>query len=279
MTVTSELVDRLRRHYIKPGQDMPGGVFVPEVGLNSGGQQRRCDAVYVGFTSASGRQLVGHEVKISRADWRHELDQPDKSATWWEACHAWYVVAPSTAIVPTQELPPGWGLMVPNARSKNRMDIVVRSDVKPPDHQPPWLIVRSILARLDTLQQQQRWQMRQEEHEKAMKVAEESMSARARMSEPNRDSDTLDQLEQQLQVNLRGYGHGTALGQWVQPSRLAEALAIVYDAARLDGYRGYHGIATQARELAENLERLGRNIEAARQPAGPLPLLIEEEPA
>lgn len=44
-TTTQALLDRLRRHYIRPGQAMPGGVFLPEVGMNGGwGAGRRCDA-------------------------------------------------------------------------------------------------------------------------------------------------------------------------------------------------------------------------------------------
>lgn len=88
----ADLLTRLQRHYIKPGEVLPGGVFVPEVGVN-GGVQSRCDAIYVGFTSTSGRQLVGHELKVSRADWQHELDQAGKADFWHDNTHQWYVAA------------------------------------------------------------------------------------------------------------------------------------------------------------------------------------------
>lgn len=147
------LVERLRRHYIKPGA-FPGGVFVPECGLNNGGGGRRVDAVHIGFTSTSGRILTGHEIKVSRGDWLHELDQPHKASLWADGCHAWYVVAPSIDIVKPGELPHGWGLMVPSSRTKTRMDVVAKAVAKTSEvgqHAPPWLIVRSIFARLDTL--------------------------------------------------------------------------------------------------------------------------------
>lgn len=65
-TVTAgELLERLKRHYIKPGDLMPGGAFLPEVVLGS----RRADALYVGFFRSRGKMLVGHEIKVSRADW------------------------------------------------------------------------------------------------------------------------------------------------------------------------------------------------------------------
>ena len=81
----------------------------------------------------------------------HELDQPGKADFWHDNCHAWYVVAPAAGIVRPEELPPGWGLMLPNTRSKVRFDIAVRATVRD-DVVPSWLAVRSIMARHDTLQ-------------------------------------------------------------------------------------------------------------------------------
>lgn len=148
-----DLLARLRRHYLKPGP-FPGGVFIGECGLNQQTtvQQRRCDAVYVGFTSTSGRLLIGHELKVSKADWMHELDQPGKADIWADNCHEWYVVAPTEAIVPPETLPHGWGLLVIDPRTKTRL----RTVVKPirVTVEPSWVVVRSIMARLDTLQVQ-----------------------------------------------------------------------------------------------------------------------------
>lgn len=151
MTLTTpELLTRLQRHYIKPGEPLPGGVFLPEVGWNGQGGSSRCDALYVGFTTTSGRILVGHELKVSRADWVHELDQPGKSDEWADQCHEWWLVVGDPAIVRPGELPAGWGLMVPG-RSKTRMEIEHKPDRKPAQHQPGWHAVRSIMARYDTL--------------------------------------------------------------------------------------------------------------------------------
>lgn len=152
-TLTGDLLARLERHYIKPGETYPGGVFLPEVGWNGGTSNSRADALYVGFTGSSGRLLIGHEVKVSCADWRRELDKPGKADAWADQCHAWYVVAPSTAVVKPEELPHGWGLMLINPRSTVRLDITVKADIHT-DRQPSWDALRSILARADTLRAQ-----------------------------------------------------------------------------------------------------------------------------
>lgn len=152
MADTASLLALLQRHYIKPGLPMPGGVFLAEVGQNGGwGAGSRCDAIYVGFTSSSGRMLVGHELKISRADWLNELSKPGKADTWADECHEWWLVVSDPTIVREGELPVGWGLMSPG-RSKTRMTVHTRADRKDPTtHRPSWDAVRSILARQDTL--------------------------------------------------------------------------------------------------------------------------------
>lgn len=151
MSLASELIERLRRHYIKDATQ-PGGVFVPECGLNNSfGAQRRVDAVHIGFTGTSGQILRGHEVKVSRSDWLHELDQPNKATLWQNECHEWWLVTPTPTIVALGELPPGWGHMVPDPRTKVRFKVLVPAERKPSDHSPSWLVMRSIFAKLDTL--------------------------------------------------------------------------------------------------------------------------------
>jgi hypothetical protein len=145
------LLSRLRRHYIEPSRRLPGGIFVPEVGMNGGyGAGRRCDAVYVGFTTTSGRQLIGHEVKVSRSDWVSELGRKTgKADAWADQCHQWWLVVSDPAIVRDGELPEGWGLMSPG-RSVTRMAIHCPATAKV-DHEPSWDAVRSVFARYDTL--------------------------------------------------------------------------------------------------------------------------------
>jgi hypothetical protein len=156
MGETATLLALLKRHYIKTGAPMPGGVFLPEVGQNGGwGAGSRCDAIYAGFTSSSGRILVGHELKISRSDWLNELNKPGKADAWADECHEWWLVVSDPAIVHEHELPAGWGLMSPGTRTKTRMTVHTRAARKDPSsHRPSWDAVRSVLARQDTIRAQ-----------------------------------------------------------------------------------------------------------------------------
>lgn len=143
--ITADLLARLQRHYIKPGDLMPGGMFMPEVTLEG----RRADALYVGFFASRGKFLVGHELKVSRADWLHELADPSKAEIWFRECHSWYLVVPHASIVHEGELPPGWGLMTPG-KSVTRMNVLVKAEHRP-DVQPSWAATHAIVQRADSL--------------------------------------------------------------------------------------------------------------------------------
>jgi hypothetical protein len=214
---TGELLGRLQRHYIKPGQPLPGGIFLPEVGWNGGGLGAGgCDAIYVGFTSTSGRVLAGHELKTSRADWLKELNQPGKADGWADECHQFWLVAAAPDIVHDGELPHGWGLMTPG-NSKTRMQIQVKPDTKT-GHTPSWKAVRSIMARQDTL--------------RASAIAAARLNAR---DEAQRSIDVL--VEEQVQRRFRDQPGADALRERLK--LLEEALGV--EVAYPDRYR-YGGV-------------------------------------
>ena len=271
---TPELLKTLQSHYIADSSDMharDGGVFAPEVSVNGtwGSGSRRADALYAGFTSASGRVLVGHELKVSRSDWRHELDQLDKADTWADACHAWYVVAPSTDIVPPEELPDGWGLMLPPKSSRGkRMRIEVKATVKK-DFSPPWWALRSFMARIDTLAHQKRLDEVQRIVQERMNEYQDRMKSirgdRQLTGDEKSRLDRLDRLEKSL---------GLEITDWrtdIEEGRVS--LDVLIAAARLASAGSDH-----------RLRSLGRSVEVlaaahSRLVSDVLPALAELERA
>lgn len=225
---TAAIMERLRRHYINPADDLPGGIFLEEVGRN-GQHGRRVDALYVGFTSASGRQLIGHEVKVSRADWRNELAKVGKADTWADDCHAWYVVAPE-GVVPVDELPDGWGLLDDGGRTKTRLRTVVKAKHHPA-RTPSWDTVRSILARYDTLRAHAIADGRQQAFIAAREQAEAN-AQRAGRGDPityaqQQRLALLDQLEDTLGWKVDTYAWGKDTETTVGVDELAAAIALV----------------------------------------------------
>jgi hypothetical protein len=215
MSATAQLLEQLRGHYIaettQPGARR-GGVFAHEVSPNGswgGPGIRRADALYAGFTSASGRILVGHELKVSRADWRAELAKVGKADAWADACHQWWIVAPSTEVVPPEELPDGWGLMLPPRTARGRrMQIAVKARVKT-DYNPPWWAVRSLMARLETLEHEQRHDeiqriVRAQVAERTAHLEKRKAPTQASLEDQHR-LDDLTRLEKELGFELASF--------------------------------------------------------------------------
>lgn len=256
---TKTLLALLERHYIRPSQDFAGGVFVPECGIN-GGSQRRADALYVGFTSTSGRLLVGHELKVTRSDWRKELDSAGKADLWADNCHAWYVVAPGPEVVPADEVPDGWGLMYPSSRSKTRMQVVVKARVHA-DRTPSWDVVRSVLARVDTLTVHRIHDAAQAARDRADAELENRVAARLEVEGRRTiDADTqrrlafVDRLERVL---------GETVGDYVwdddqlRPEHAAAVLRLVRAGTAIHTRDQY-----SARALRESAKRLTEGLDA-----------------
>jgi hypothetical protein len=257
--ITQDLMARLKRHYIKPGQPFAGGVFIPECGLN-GQTSRRCDALYVGFTSTSGRMLVGHEVKASRADWLHELDQIAKADLWADQCHEWWLVA-APGVVHDGELPAGWGLMLPG-RSTTRMDIKVRA-ARHVDRQPSWLIVRSLIARLDTLtvgRIAEDSRAAEEKHRQRYNdLLQQERERRAAVADPEtkRKADILDRLCAHLGVDVEDFDSD----EYVSRDLFAAALSLARAREQLTGWR-HRTDAAELRKTADLLDEVTAALQA-----------------
>jgi hypothetical protein len=92
------------------------------------GPLRTADFVAIDTWESKGHQIYGHEVKVSRSDWLHELADPDKAHAWKRYCHRWFLAVPDAEIVKPGELPEGWGLIVLGAsgifRAKHRAPLL-----------------------------------------------------------------------------------------------------------------------------------------------------------
>lgn len=101
----NDLVERLEARYPEPQW-----LTFAEVRDGPGWNRRTCDFVALNAWESGAQRLVICETKVSRTDWRRELEDLNKSARFRAMAHEWWIVAPSK-VVPVEELPPGWGLM------------------------------------------------------------------------------------------------------------------------------------------------------------------------
>lgn len=121
----SELQRRLSERY-----RLPQWAYFPEVRDAAGFNASR-SADGVAFDTYKGHAIHGFEVKVSRADWLRELEQPGKCEAVGQYCDHWWVVA-APGVVRPGEIPPQWGLLLPNGDGL-RMEKAApkRADVTP----------------------------------------------------------------------------------------------------------------------------------------------------
>lgn len=133
----AEIADALHRRYggTSQGHDDEKYIRIEEAragaGLDGGGG--RCDFLAICTWPSQGLELIGHEIKVSRADWRKELESQHKAETFARFCRRWYVVTPSALAAQIKhEVPETWGLLsVSDAgRVTEVIAAPVRKDVK-----------------------------------------------------------------------------------------------------------------------------------------------------
>lgn len=96
-----------------------------------GRTERYADAVAMSLYPSRGLYIHGIEIKVSRSDWMRELSDPTKSAPIQRYCDHWWVVVGDTSIVDLGELPPTWGLLVPDKRGTKLVTKVKAPQLSP----------------------------------------------------------------------------------------------------------------------------------------------------
>lgn len=131
----------LGRHY--GGDTGEEWVVIPEARSGAGfdGNNRQCDLIAIHTWASRGFVIHGHEIKVSRADWRAELDNPAKADAFFRYCHRWFVVVPApwTKVIASKgEVPDGWGLI--EARPDKVRQIIAPDKLTPQALPWPWMV-------------------------------------------------------------------------------------------------------------------------------------------
>lgn len=93
-------------------QDKSQGTFLRQVRDATGfSGKRTADGLYMGAWGSVGVQLHGFEAKVSRSDWKKEIQDVSKAGCFEKFCHYWWVCAPEK-VVDLPEMPATWGLKI-----------------------------------------------------------------------------------------------------------------------------------------------------------------------
>lgn len=271
-TTSRDLLAMLRRHYV-PDDTRPAGIFAEEI--QAPAAARRADLVWLGCTAASGKELIGHEIKVTRADLIAELADPTKSDPWQRFCDRWYLVVPDVALVEGLDLPPTWGVLTPPSGRRTRsMTVATKAPSLRPDDQAPamrtlatWLFWKN--HRLDLTHRQLRT-----DHAKVVRERDELRDASPTRRNPR--------VEREAEVALRivrAMGGTTAegtLGRWPDTVDVDTVVAVLKDVAAGDNLvafarRDLEAVRGQLRSLGRQIAHTLKETEQAGRPEVPAP--------
>lgn len=144
------LVDALDKRYGQRSDRDEQWVTIREARSGAGfaGNARQCDYLAVNSYPGRGVQIIGHELKVSKTDWKRELEEPEKAEAFAALCTRWWVVMPSELAKEVRpEVPPTWGLM--GVSDKGRITELVKAPVRQQRQDVPYWWWVGWLAQLD----------------------------------------------------------------------------------------------------------------------------------
>lgn len=125
-TVTAkDVLDMLQRHY-----ERQTGIWAPEIASPCG--KRRADLIWLErrphreVAPETPGAIIGHEIKVTRADLRAELADPTKWEAWRFYVDRWWLVVPDTSLLAGFTLPDEWGVLTrPSGRRTRTMTMTI----------------------------------------------------------------------------------------------------------------------------------------------------------
>jgi hypothetical protein len=125
-----DMLTLLEQHYAPPPSKPAGGRLITELQAPIG--LRRADALYLPTTTSGRGTIIGHEIKVSRADVIAEIRDPHKADAWMRYCNRWWLVVSDPALIDGLDIPHEWGVMAPPTRNRF-MTIVTKAPLLTPD--------------------------------------------------------------------------------------------------------------------------------------------------
>lgn len=98
---------------LKRRHPLPEWIFIPELSTTTGGPKRIIDAYAMNCWRMNGYLRIAYEIKLTRADFKKEIEQPTKREPAMRLSNQFYFVCPPDVIWPG-EVPVNCGLIYVN---------------------------------------------------------------------------------------------------------------------------------------------------------------------
>lgn len=231
------------------GREAEAWVTIPEArsGAGFGGGDGQCDYLAINTWTSRGLQVIGHEIKVSLADWKAEIAKPDKAERFARFCRRWWVVVPTELAAKIRhDVPPAWGLLAISDKLTCRE--VIAAPSREPEPIPAWWWI-GWLAQVD------RGHKRADAAE-LQRLVNQAVEQRRPLIEKSAVR-SLDHTREELRVThekIRLFAKATGVDVRHAWPHDIERLAQVYAAVKRS--TDFAGIANQMRRAVEALDAL-----------------------
>lgn len=254
---SKDMVRLLKNHYL-PENVPPGGILATEIGSPDG--KRFADALWQSMTRSGGMKLVGHEIKVSRADVMVELKDIAKAEPWMQYCDQWWLTVSDPAIVEGLDIPSSWGIMSPpSGRKRRSMTIIQDAPMLKPISKDAGLLRLLTWQSMQTAKTVQEATMQKETAERKAGYLQDQLDSSLPQVHPSAVQrivqEVVEKLEKRLEANpLNKYGFGSS---FLVPQQDVDAIVdAIYDYKIVVSTSG--ALANDTRNIANALENLDR---------------------
>ena len=113
--------DEVRKALLKKYGDHEHYAVAEEVGLTTGFSHRRLDVIVLDCWNSSSFRVDGFEIKVTTADLRRELQDPEKHHAFFEVIDYYTLAVPKGVVEPLEDIiPKQWGILIVNEDGTTR---------------------------------------------------------------------------------------------------------------------------------------------------------------
>lgn len=237
----------------------PEYAFPPQLSDGTGSyRSRTADAVAMSVWPSRGLHLHGFEIKVSRGDWRHELQQPEKSEAVQRFCHFWWIVTDKNVIQEGDIVPQTWGWMEADGAG---LAIRKQAPLLTPE---AWSVtfvaalLRGASAAIPYIKNDYIF------------VADFDAKVAERVAQELKTRDPAAEVLSELRDRVKAFESASGLDisrSWQEPIELGKAVRLIMDGGMMKTLRERTGWQRKAlAEVLQKLDALCDEDDAARQP-------------
>lgn len=233
----------------------------------TGKNGKRADAIAFNLYPSRNFKTIGLEVKVSRSDWKSELEDAKKNDWFVGQVDEFYVVAGRKGIVKQSELPEGWGLYEMKGGGKlyqiKESNLTDHQD-RPIDKEFFMRAVKKSKQREVKARREKAYEKR-EQFRKGKKEGRKEGDVSREQRQKIKKGEKFEELKDKLDVHISTYDNSSEI------EKLNKAIQIV-DVVDEDSYGGIarnlqtamsknQKIQEQLREVAENMKEIDDDFE------------------